>query len=59
MRASASASDTCEARTRELPSKPVYADAIRVMDFDLVRVPLHRARLLADAWGADYLSAPN
>ena len=48
-----------DARTRELPSKPVHADEIRVMDFDLGRVPLHRARVLANAWGADYLSAPN
>ncbi|WP_323745928.1 vWA domain-containing protein [Diaphorobacter caeni] len=39
-----------DARTRELPRRPVHADAIRVLDFESGRVRLKRARMLAEAW---------
>lgn len=43
-----------DARTRERPARPAYADEIRILDFESSRAPLRRAQQLAQDWRAHY-----
>ena len=45
-----------DGRSSESPARPEAADIACVVDFEAVRVPLHRAQLLAERWQARYLA---
>jgi len=46
-----------DGRTSESPVRPEAADVACVVDFEAARIPLHRARQLAERWQARYLAA--
>lgn len=47
-----------DGRSREQPARPACADMATIVDFESGRMTLGRARVLAEAWQADYLIAP-
>ena len=46
-----------DGRSSENPGRPESADVVCVVDFEAARLPLHRARRLAESWDARYLAA--
>ncbi|MDR6517434.1 vWA domain-containing protein [Variovorax atrisoli] len=46
-----------DGRSSESPQRPESADEVCVVDFEAARLPLHRARRLADSWDARYVPA--
>ena len=46
-----------DGRSSESPERPGSADVVCVVDFEAARLPLHRARQLAENWDARYLAA--